>query len=319
MATYRLGSKGDEVSRIQGRLAELGLYMGPIDGDFGGGTEAAVKAFQRANGLEVDGSVGPITWKALFEKKMPKPSMLAKAVDYRCLALTGAFETNAAPPECFAGLSGDFDGQGMSFGVLQWNFGQGTLQPLLKEMISKHPDVIQGIFHENYKVLTDALSAGKDSLMSFARSIQHPVKHFVYEPWRGMFKALGRTGEFQAIESRYARGLYQEALGLCNEYGLWSERAAALMFDIKVQNGSIGQKTKALIMADFDALPKDLPEEELEVKRMQIVANRRAEAANPQWAEDVRARKLCCANGKGRVHNVSYDLEEQFGIRLVSL
>lgn len=316
MASYKLGSKGDEVRRIQGRLAELGLYRGPIDGDFGGGTETAVKAFQKANGLEVDGSVGPNTWKALFAEKIQKPDILSKPVDYRCLALTGSFKTNAAPPECFAGLSGDFDGQGMSFGVLQWNFGQGTLQTLLKEMINEHPEVIQGIFHDNYKALTDALSADKASLISFARSIQHPVKHFVFEPWKGMFKALGRTAEFQDIERRHARGLYQAALSLCDEYGLWSERAAALMFDIKVQNGSIGSGTKATIMNEIAALSKNLPEDELEVQKMRIIANRRAEAANSRWIEDVRARKLCCANGRGAVHGVGYDLEEQFGLRL---
>jgi hypothetical protein len=49
---------------------------------------------------------------------------------------------------------------------------------------------------------------------------------------------------------------------------------------------------------------------------MRIVANRRAEASNPRWVEDVRARKICCANGGGRVHGIPYDLEKQFGIRL---
>jgi len=46
------------------------------------------------------------------------------------------------------------------------------------------------------------------------------------------------------------------------------------------------------------------------------VANRRAEAANPAWIEDVRTRKLCIANGSGVVHGIPYDLEGQFGIGL---
>ena len=49
---------------------------------------------------------------------------------------------------------------------------------------------------------------------------------------------------------------------------------------------------------------------------MKIVANRRAEAANPRWVEDVRTRKLCIAKGEGIVHGVRYNLEEQFGIAL---
>lgn len=35
---------------------------------------------------------------------------------------------------------------------------------------------------------------------------------------------------------------------------------------------------------------------------MSIVANRRAEAANPRWVDDVRVRKLCIARGEGTVH-----------------
>ena len=54
----------------------------------------------------------------------------------------------------------------------------------------------------------------------------------------------------------------------------------------------------------------------VEVTKMRIVANRRADAAKPEWVEDVRARKLCCANGVGVVHGIEYDLENQFGISL---
>ncbi|MEG2347965.1 MAG: peptidoglycan-binding protein, partial [Cetobacterium sp.] len=42
-----------------------GVGISGVDGDFGGGTESAVKAFQRANGLDDDGIVGGNTWKAL--------------------------------------------------------------------------------------------------------------------------------------------------------------------------------------------------------------------------------------------------------------
>jgi len=316
MATYRLGSSGEEVRQIQVRLQTLGLYRGPIDGAFGGGTEAAVKAFQQNAVLEVDGAVGPVTWNALFNAEIPVPSLFSKPLDYRCLALTGAFETDSGFPDCFAGLSGDFDGQGISFGVCQWNFGQDSLQPLLRDMIRQHPGIVQSIFRERYGVLTAALDADKRELMSFAASIQHPVKHFITEPWRGMFKSLGRTGEFQAIEQKYAAVLYRAALKLCADYGLWSQRATALMFDIKVQNGSIGSLVKAQILADFAGLTPDLPREALEVEKMKIIAHRRAEAANPRWVEDVRARKLCIAKGEGMVHSVRYNLEEQFGIQL---
>jgi len=50
---------------VQRALAKHGYSPGAVDGDFGPRTEAAVKNFQRAKGLETDGIVGPNTWKAL--------------------------------------------------------------------------------------------------------------------------------------------------------------------------------------------------------------------------------------------------------------
>ncbi len=56
--------------------------------------------------------------------------------------------------------------------------------------------------------------------------------------------------------------------------------------------------------------------EDDEVARPRIIANRRAEAADPRWVEDVRARKLTIANGGGTVHGNAFNLEGQYGIRL---
>jgi hypothetical protein len=316
MTVYRMGSRGPEVAQMQTRLAALGLYRGPIDGDFGGGTQAAVVGFQRARGLEPDGRVGAATWTALVGNDIPAPKLAAEDLARRCLALTGAFETGTGFPDCFCGISGDFDGQGISFGVLQWNFGQRSLQPLLKEMIELHPDVSAGIFGNQLDALREALSSDPDELMSFARSVQHPVKHTVFEPWRGLAKALGRTDEFQAIQARHANDKFRAALQLCADFGLTSERAAALMFDIVVQNGGIGAVVRAQIQGDLRNIPAAAGAEAREVRTMECVANRRAEAANPRWIDDVRSRKLCIARGEGTVHGIDYDLEGQFGIGL---
>ncbi|TVQ18958.1 MAG: peptidoglycan-binding protein [Leptolyngbya sp. DLM2.Bin15] len=61
----RRGSTGAQVVALQERLAELGYYTGGIDGDFGAGTDTALRAFQSRNNLTVDGIVGPSTESAL--------------------------------------------------------------------------------------------------------------------------------------------------------------------------------------------------------------------------------------------------------------
>ena len=54
-ALSKYGSRGNEVIQIQTKLKRWGYYNGEIDGIYGSQTLAAVKLFQRKNGLTVDG------------------------------------------------------------------------------------------------------------------------------------------------------------------------------------------------------------------------------------------------------------------------
>lgn len=63
--TLQLGARGVAVSSLQTILKQKGFDPGPADGYFGPQTLAAVKGFQKANGLQVDGVVGPHTWAKL--------------------------------------------------------------------------------------------------------------------------------------------------------------------------------------------------------------------------------------------------------------
>lgn len=64
--TIRAGSKNDAVKWLQRKLNYLGYKCGSVDGIFGAKTDAAVRAFQRAKKLSIDGIVGQNTWKALL-------------------------------------------------------------------------------------------------------------------------------------------------------------------------------------------------------------------------------------------------------------
>jgi N-acetyl-anhydromuramyl-L-alanine amidase AmpD len=67
--TLRRGDNGWRVKRLQRRLGHHGYDVGEVDGDFGPNTERAVRDFQGAKDLDVDGVVGPMTWKALLKGK----------------------------------------------------------------------------------------------------------------------------------------------------------------------------------------------------------------------------------------------------------
>lgn len=60
------GSKGKDVKALQTLLNGYNFNCGKVDGDFGSQTDNAVRAYQKAKGLGVDGSVGPATWSALL-------------------------------------------------------------------------------------------------------------------------------------------------------------------------------------------------------------------------------------------------------------
>lgn len=65
LALSRYGSRGSEVTQIQTKLKRWGYYNGSIDGIYGSGTLAAVKWFQRKNGLTADGIAGTKTLQAM--------------------------------------------------------------------------------------------------------------------------------------------------------------------------------------------------------------------------------------------------------------
>lgn len=84
LPTLLPGSKGAAVTQAQQLLKAKGYYQGRLDGDFGVGTRDAIAAFQRANGLTVDGKVGEKTWQKLqagaIADVTPQPTVIQAPV-----------------------------------------------------------------------------------------------------------------------------------------------------------------------------------------------------------------------------------------------
>ena len=79
--SLKVGSEGTDVKRLQQQLKNLGYYTGSVDGKFGQGTEAAVRDFQAAHGLSVDGKAGRNTQEKLYSgsaKKKTATTVTAK-------------------------------------------------------------------------------------------------------------------------------------------------------------------------------------------------------------------------------------------------
>lgn len=76
-STWWKNARGPDVEQAQKRLNYHGFDAGVPDGSAGPKTDGALRAFQKARRLEVDGKVGPITLRALnAEKPAPPPIVI---------------------------------------------------------------------------------------------------------------------------------------------------------------------------------------------------------------------------------------------------
>ncbi len=79
--TLIVGDRGPAVLALQQRLSELGYWLGEPDGQYGGMTQQAVWAFQKAAGLGADGVVGPGTRRALADGVRPRAQLDGDGVE----------------------------------------------------------------------------------------------------------------------------------------------------------------------------------------------------------------------------------------------
>lgn len=100
--TLRKGSKGSEVTRLQNALKALGYYSLKVDGVYGKGTMAAVKAYQKAAGLKTDGIAGPQTQGKLYADGAATAQETAPAA-----ASATPAATQASPDKLKLGDSGE--------------------------------------------------------------------------------------------------------------------------------------------------------------------------------------------------------------------
>lgn len=219
----------------------------------------------------------------------------------KAFLITGSFEGGAG----YSNLSGNFDGMLMSFGIFQWNAGQGTLRPLLMKSLDY-------LGHEKAKALfgNDNLYVLKQKLLSetafkaWLLNLNNSGKQIV-DPWHDYFVALGKTPECQKAQREASVRYIQTAKRAMTSYGFKSERAFCLLFDIAIQNGSVTTRAHQQYISKVSA-------ELTERQKLSILAE--AVATTSNWVEDVRKRKQTIVKGTGTVHGRPYHLEREFGL-----
>jgi Putative peptidoglycan binding domain. len=280
--------RGPILQRIQRQLNQAGFDAGTVDGVWGNQTMSALKAWQLSKGLAQTGNVDDQTWQGLMA--VPQPDILE-----RSLQLTADWEGTG-----YGGTNGNFDGQGITWGLLGFTWANGELQTILSEIRADHPAVFSAAFGGLAHEIVRILGLSRPDQMAFAREISIQAGEKIRPEWAACFKALGDTVEVQQIENRIAKDRYwQAALNLIGEFGLKSERAKALCFDIVVQISVTGQM-KAEIHNRSDGKSENV--------KMKGLAEVVADHAKAEYRHDVLTRKMTFVDGQGDVHGDKYDI-----------
>lgn len=278
---------GPLIQKLQRQLNLLGLDAGGVDGVWGQRTINAIKSWQQGKQLQDNGIIDDNGWTDLMQ--VPVPPLFERA-----LQLTGAWEGTG-----YNGANGNFDGQGITWGVVGFTWGNGELQAILREIKSLFPAVFTTAFGPLESTIINVLSESLPGQMTWARSISINGGNNIEPQWASAFKALGNDANVQAIENAHAQHYWTAGAALAQQFGLESDAGLALCFDIAVQNTvthnmieGIQQQTQGL--AETDKLP--------------IIAHVIADNANPRFFNDVLKRKMTFVVGQGTVHGDRYDI-----------
>jgi hypothetical protein len=252
------------------------------------------------------------------------------------VGITGKFENSGDP---YQGVSGNFDGQGISCGVLQWNIGQHSLQPLV--LIMSDAEVIACMPEFGSKLLNACRSSVAQGL-AIVNSWQTGNK--LKAAPRNELRVLMGSQKMRAIQATRIREVARSAEKLANEWA--SDRGGpgrtpqelAWFFDTLTQNGSMQGLDFAVVKAFIAAAQPDTVDDlvcdwlkgrpvttagakdgYLNADRWRnavpaaslqlfVLSYLRSQKAKPQWRVDVLNRKGTIAFRKGRVHATDIDL-----------
>ncbi|WP_042876357.1 D-alanyl-D-alanine carboxypeptidase family protein [Cupriavidus necator] len=237
--------------------------------------------------------------------------------EQKAVEITSLFETGKRGG--FYGLSGNFDGQGLSFGLVNWTIGTGSLQPLLRDFAREHPAHWAWVFGADASSFLQLIARkGEDARkeqhrfaveqMNTVSTGSHGKRIWtVRQPWVGYFRRLSEDPAFQQIQVRYVRDLLASAANYCRRFHFSSEQAFCFMFDAVASHGKWWlhkqfdgvKRRRALLEQALSALAARhgagrVPESEALLAIADVLATTSAQ----RWADKVRRRKRWFVTGQ---------------------
>lgn len=244
---------------------------------------------------------------------MAMPKKVPMSIYDMCIQITGDFEGSG-----YGKVTGNFDGQGLSLGFLQWNFGQGTFQ----DYILNNVDVMAYNYfplpiHHLQKLSNEqAVNWIKDVMLE---------GNEVKANWKLAWERFLLEPSVINVQKRAIDKYFHQAKTICGQLDFPhdNKRAMAFSFDLAVQNWSLDVNLEHVstdhaynilsLYGPDNARLWLLENLTTEKAKLVIAAHFKALKVNPKWRKDVFTRKCTIAMGIGIVHGKTYKLNKLFG------
>lgn len=187
------GSRGETVKKLQ-KLLNQGDYNLDEDGIFGAKTQAAVKDYQKNNGLDVDGIVGNKTWTSLTTRNSAAPE-------------TGSADGTAESPSTGAATANS----GFNYGAYQESDVVKQAQQMLQEHMASQPGNYQSAY-------ADQINAILDQIMNREKFSYDLNGDALYQQYKDKYTQQGKMammdtmGQAQAMTGGYGNS-YAQSVG----------------------------------------------------------------------------------------------------------
>lgn len=270
-----------------------------------------------ANPLNVYGGLVLVVPKPVGNFTIPVDE---RSLNDQVIELTSMYETSREAPYNYGTTASDFDGSGISWGLIQFNAKTGPLISMWQTLINSYPTQTQAAFDHptrtpeqdqaNFIEWRDLILRGNFTEIktwAYDRGDTATGRHSFIEPWATYFMNLGQFPEAQELQYTNASWYFSIAKTWFSQFKLWSRRGMSLMFDIAVQSGSMNPTVSG---STYDLITEinnwytaqdktGKTAQELETMKLVQIANRRADYIDVSWQDSYRGRKVAIAQGSG--------------------
>jgi hypothetical protein len=233
-------------------------------------------------------------------------------------SITAWFECGERP---FTNPSGNFDGQGLSWGPRQNCIGQGSLQPILKRIAKELPvgllSAALGSLQQDFVTLATLLPPAAQLDFVIKKMNDSSGKRLLPQ-WSTVFSNLGGIPAVQAIfmdDARASLPAVQELAAWIRGADLVTLRAFCVSYDIVTQNGGVSKTLRGILTL---IRPIVKPFKKADNDWLAFVVWARAMwtyfFGQRRFSEDVLDRKLAIVDGADKIHGEFVDLGVKFGL-----